>query len=119
MISRLFCSLGQHPRANEDHMKFSIGVMFVLGVALCGIVSVPVAASDAPAWMHSLTSVPLPAHDEKTDAVLLYSEDVTTVQPNGKIKNLRRCAYKILRPDGKEYGRVRAYFDSETRIATM
>ncbi|GAC1673448.1 MAG: hypothetical protein PVS2B2_06670 [Candidatus Acidiferrum sp.] len=69
--------------------------------------------------MHSLTSVPLPTHDEKTDAVLLYSEDVTTVQSNGKIKNLRRRAYKILRPEGKWYGKVRAYFDSETRIASM
>jgi len=36
----------------------------------------------------------LPAHDEKTDAVLIYAEDVTTVQPNGKIKNLRRRVSK-------------------------
>jgi hypothetical protein len=69
--------------------------------------------------MHALTSVSLPAHDEKIDAILLYSEDVTTVQSNGKIKHLSRRAYKILRPDGRAYGKVHAYFDAETRITSM
>src|SRR5713226_5515703 len=67
----------------------------------------------------SAAAAPLPAHDEKTDAVLLYAEDVTTVQQNGKIKNLRRRVFKILRPDGRWYGWVHAYFDSETKITGM
>src|SRR5258708_8387187 len=74
------------------------------------------ASADAPAWMHAAAMAPLPAHDEKTDAVLLYAEDITTVQPNGKIKNLRRRVFKILRPDGRWYGLVHAYFDSETKV---
>jgi len=73
-------------------------------------------AGDAPAWMHALVNVPLPAHDEKTDAVLLYSEDILNVQGNGKIKSISRRAYKILRPGGHEYGMVHAIFDAETRI---
>src|SRR5438552_9586243 len=77
------------------------------------------AKADAPAWMHAAAAAPLPAHDEKTDAVLIYAEDVTTVQPNGKIKNLRRRAFKILRPDGRWYGLVQAYFDSETKVTGM
>jgi transglutaminase-like putative cysteine protease len=77
------------------------------------------ASADAPAWMHAAATAPLPAHDEKTDAVLLYAEDVTTVQPNGKIKNLRRRVFKILRPDGRWYGMVHAYFDSETKVTGM
>src|SRR5258708_9032333 len=76
-------------------------------------------AGDAPSWMHALTSVVVPAHDEKTDAVELYSEDVLNVAPNGKIKNIRRRAYKVLRPGGKDYGIVRADFDSETKISSM
>jgi hypothetical protein len=79
----------------------------------------PSASADAPAWMHAAATAPLPAHDERTDAVLLYAEDITTVQPNGKIKNLRRRVFKILRPDGRWYGTVRAYFDSETKITGM
>jgi hypothetical protein len=100
------------------NIKSSIA-FFVLCAAFCGLAAVPAVSSDAPAWMHALTSVPLPAHDEKTDAILLYAEDVITVQSNGKIKNLERRAYKILRPDGRSYGTVRAYFDSETRITGM
>ena len=76
----------------------------------------PLDAADAPAWLHALVNVPLPAHDDKTDAVVLYSEEVLNVQPNGKMKGAIRRAYKILRPDGRTYGKVHLYFDSETRI---
>jgi len=79
----------------------------------------PSSASDAPAWMHALVSVPLPAHDDKTDAVLLFSEDMFTVQPNGKIKRMERAAYKILRVGGKSYGVISADFDADTRITAM
>lgn len=93
--------------------RLSIVLIFILGCAI----GVPCsAAGDAPAWMRALTGVPLPAHDEKTDAVLLYSEDVLNVQANGKIKSATRRAYKILRADGRAYGLIRATFDSETRI---
>lgn len=73
-------------------------------------------AADAPAWMHALTNTPLPPHDEKTDAVLLYSEEILVVQPNGKLKEIDRAAYKILRPAGRHYGKITLGFDSETRI---
>jgi len=76
-------------------------------------------AGDAPAWMHALTSVPLPDHDDKTDAVLLYSEDIVTVQGNGRIKHLTRRAYKILRVGGKDRGTAVAYIDAETKILNM
>ena len=49
--------------------------------------------------------MPLPEHDDKTDAVLLYSEYVLNVQPNGKIKGTERAAYKILRVGGKKFGK--------------
>jgi transglutaminase-like putative cysteine protease len=83
-------------------------------------VSVPRAwAGDAPRWMHSLVNAPLPTHDDKTDAVLLYSEYILTIQPNGKIKGLERGAYKILRVGGKKYGLVLADFDADTRVTAM
>ena len=88
-------------------------------VAACAVVSQRAAAGDAPSWMHAQVNAPVPAHDDKTDAVLLYSETVLTVQPNGKIKRMEREAYKILRPDGKGRGMVRVSFDSESRITGM
>lgn len=69
--------------------------------------------------MHNLVSVSVPAHDEKTSAVVLYSEDILTVQNNGKLKHLERRAYKILRPEGSEYGVVRADMSSETKVVSM
>lgn len=69
--------------------------------------------------MHALSNVPLPQHDEKTDAVLLLSEQVLTVQGNGKIKRVTREAYKILRPSGRGYGTAEAYPSAETKIHSM
>jgi hypothetical protein len=74
------------------------------------------ANNDAPAWMHALVSAPLPAHDEKTDAVQLYAEKIVTVQSADKIKTQVRLAYKILRPGGRDLGTVVIPFDSQTRI---
>jgi hypothetical protein len=94
--------------------------LFALLAVVLALCQAPrAAAGDAPGWMHAVVNVPLPAHDEKTDAVSLYSEDVLTVQPNGKIKSLSRRAYKILRPGGRNYGTDLENFDSETRITSF
>ncbi len=77
------------------------------------------AAGDAPAWMHALVNVPLPAHDEKTDVVLLYSERIVTVQSADKIKITVREAYKILRPGGREYGTLAVSYNSRSKITGM
>src|SRR5208337_4825950 len=61
-------------------------------------------AGDAPAWMHAVVSAPLPEHDDKTDAVLLYSDTVVNVQSDTKVSTTIRRAYKILRPDGRDFG---------------
>lgn len=96
----------------------SLGALSILAALCFGGLS-PVRAGDAPGWMHAVANAPLPAHDEKTDAILLYSEDVTNVQPDGKIKSIERRVYKILRPSGRDYGIVVGYFDSNTKITGM
>jgi Domain of Unknown Function with PDB structure (DUF3857)/Transglutaminase-like superfamily len=81
---------------------------------------VPAARSnDAPGWMHALVNAPLPAHDEKTDAVVLYSEEILTVQPNGKLHETDRIAFKILRPGGRSLGKHEFPFDQELRITNL
>ncbi len=69
--------------------------------------------------MHALTSIPLPDHDEKTDALLLYSEEIVTVQGNGKIKRVTRQVYRILRPGGERYGIVVAFSTSQHKILSV
>ena len=80
---------------------------------------VPRAAADAPAWMHALVNVPLPAHDEKADVILLYSERTVTIQSADKIKATVREAYKILRPGGREYGNLFVTYHSRKKITAL
>src|SRR5262244_3691838 len=83
-----------------------------IAIALAGLFGAgSTARADAPTWMHALVNAPVPAHDEKTDAVLLYSEDILNVQSSGKMKKTIRRAYKILRPGGKKFGQLREDFD--------
>ena len=76
-------------------------------------------AASAPEWMRAQINAPLPAHDEKADSVLMYSETILTVQPNGKIKRLNRSAFKILRPSGADRGLVNVTFDDQSRITLL
>jgi hypothetical protein len=89
--------------------------------AVCVLAMVPCAAagSDAPQWMHTLVGVTLPPYDEKTDAVLLYSETNVTVLSRDRIRTHVREAYKILRPDGRERGTVRVYFNPGRKITSL
>jgi hypothetical protein len=66
--------------------------------------------------MHALVSSPVPAHDEKTDAVLMYSERNVNVQSIDKIKIQVREAYKILRPGGRDYGMAAVSFNPHKKI---
>jgi hypothetical protein len=105
-------SFNQEPSFSFLRLSIAGATLFA---ALCG----PSKAADAPAWMHSLTGSALPEHDDKTDAVLLYSEDILNVQGNGKMKHLTRRVYKILRVGGKDRGTAVAYVDAETKILGM
>jgi len=78
-----------------------------------------VASSDAPQWMHSLVGVTLPSYDDKTDAVLLYSETNVTVLSTDKIKTHVRQAFKILRSEGRERGTVRVYFNPTRKVTSL
>jgi hypothetical protein len=66
--------------------------------------------------MHAAASAPLPAHDEKTDAVLLYWEQAVNVQSVDKIKTRVRMVYKILRPGGRDYGIAAVSFNPQRKI---
>src|SRR5689334_21268882 len=66
MKSKLFCSLVRQAQA----INWVYAVWFA--VTACVIAAAVPAKADAPQWMHALVNVPVPAHDEKTNAVLLY-----------------------------------------------
>ncbi len=89
----------------------------VLGFALMFCISC--VAADAPQWMHTAAAAPLPAYDQKTTAVLLYSSTDVTVISVDKIKTTVREAYKIMRPDGRSRGKVHVYFNPQRKIKSL
>jgi hypothetical protein len=116
MRSRLSYCQGESVRATNQR---ALRVAF--WVAVCFVVIVPRAAAsgDAPQWMHALVGATLPAYDEKTDAVLLYSDTNVTVLSADKVRTHIREAYKILRPEGRKRGTVGVYFDRATKISSL
>jgi Domain of Unknown Function with PDB structure (DUF3857)/Transglutaminase-like superfamily len=113
MKNKSFCNrLGHGPAISTTIAAVLVGVASLLGYS-------PVAvAGDAPQWMHALVNAPLPSHDEKTNAVLLYSETNVQVQSTDKIKTVVRRAYKILRPDGRDMGFAVVPFNSPSEKVT-
>ena len=99
-------------------IKHRLGVIVAV-VFASGCCCVPRASADAPAWMHAAANAPLGHYDEKTKAVLIYSEDITTVGSDGKIKGVERKAYKILRPEGRNYAKVEAFVGNGQKIGSM
>src|ERR1700721_266003 len=118
MKNRSFSNLALPQPTTKSPSPFVAAGALVL-LLLLALAPRPVFAADAPAWMHALTSAPLPPHDEKTDAILLYSEEILIVQPSGKLKEIDRSAYKILRPGGRRFGKVALPFDSDSRITSI
>ncbi len=112
MSHRSFCN--QQPWSAVTKLKVSGGFLF-LGLCLVACAS-RASAGDAPPWMHTLSSAALPAHDEKTDAILMYSETDMVVLSVDKVRTHVRQAYKILRPGGRDYGTVVVYFGAREKV---
>jgi hypothetical protein len=111
MNNKSFCS----PPAPMPAIDWS-RLRILLCAVFCVLAALPAHASEAPQWMHALVSAPLPAHDEKTDAVLLYEERIVNVQSVDKIKTQVRVAYKILRPGGRDYGLAAVSFNAHSKV---
>src|SRR5277367_3965788 len=113
MKNRLFCNPVRQPQASSRQALLLLAAAVILAHAA------PVMAGDAPQWMHALVNSPLPTYDEKTDAVLLYSDTNLTVLSADKIRIHVREAYKILRPNGREYGTVSVFFNSHRKVTSL
>jgi len=69
-----------------------------------------------PDWLQAAYREPIPQYPDAPAAVMLRNEQIATVKGNGEVTTVYRRAFRILRPEGRAYGVVRIYFDSETRI---
>src|SRR5437667_12378213 len=114
MKNKSSCNRLGHERA----ISTTIAAGIIIVASLLGYSPLAV-AGDAPQWMHALVNAPLPTYDDKTDAVLLYSETNVSVVSTDKIKTQVREAYKILRPNGRDRGIVHIYFNPERKIKSL
>src|SRR5260370_17973616 len=106
MKRRLSCNPERPRRVTSRQLG-----LFCLSLMACLLACLPQArAGDAPSWMHALVNAPLPAYDEKTDAVLLYSEINVTVVSTDKIRTQVLEAYTILHPHRRHPGLLYIYF---------
>jgi hypothetical protein len=115
MINKLCCNPARRLPAISGHIWLGL---FCAAIGLFSA-SPRAVAADAPAWMHAQVNAPLQAYDEKTDAVLLYSETDVTVVSADKIKTTVREAYKILRPSGRWHGTVLVSFNPQRKIKSL
>ena len=78
------------------------------------------AGDDAPQWLHALASAPVPAHDEETEAIQLYSETNVSVQSVNNMKTTVRRAFRILRPEGgRDYEYVAVDIGPHKKVTGM
>ncbi len=115
MKNRLYYSRGNRLRVTRQRCWLSQ----TIAIACLMIVSSVAQAGDAPQWMHALVNAPLPAHDDKTDAVLMYSERIVSVQSTDKIKTTVREAYKILRPGGRDEGVAAVSYNAHEKVTSF
>lgn len=116
MKNRFCCN----PESRRPETRRSAWLPGLAALFVCLLVCAPRAsAGDAPAWMHAQANVPLPAYDDKTDAVLLYSETNVTVVGSDKIRTTVREVYKILRPNGRRRGTVDVFLNPERKIKSL
>lgn len=108
----------KHPRITSTRRATGAYPLALL-LLIAAVWSGSQALAAVPEWLRAAAQTSLPKYPEDTDAVLLWSEQITTVTDSGEVKTLYRRAYKILRPEGRDRGIVAAYFDNETYVSHL
>jgi hypothetical protein len=72
--------------------------------------------ASVPDWLRSLAQQPAKHYADDVNAVVLLDDTQTIIKDNGEIVSHLRIAYRILRPEGKNYASHELSYDSETRI---
>ena len=127
MKSRLSWHRGPRPPSTELHLAAPRPARPLAAARVAPLVALlwarfgaaPALAADAPAWMRAQLSAPVPAHDDKAGAAIMYTATELTVLGNGRVRRLERVVYRILRPEGEGYGVLKVPFDSQSKITSL
>jgi len=77
------------------------------------------AKDTVPQWVRDAAAEELPVYPPETNAVALLEEYTITVEGPGKTTEHCRLVIRILRPQGRNYGDLHTYFDSDSKISSM
>ena len=72
-----------------------------------------------PDWVRSAIAQPITGIGENAKAVVLLDDTTFTVGADGKAVEHRRHVVKILRPNGREDGIVRIWFDNDSKLLSL
>jgi hypothetical protein len=84
--------------------------------------AIPALASrpdSVPDWVRTAAQQKIPAYPPETNAVVLFEDTTYTVSPDGSATEHFRSVVKILRPQGRDEGRIAVPFDKDTKILSM
>lgn len=91
-------------------IKFSILWLFL------GIIT-SAAQAGVPDWLRAAAQQPQKKYADDDNAVMLLDEQETSVNDRLEIVNHHRIAYRILRPEGKDFAHCAIPFSGETKIS--
>jgi hypothetical protein len=76
-------------------------------------------SASVPDWVRNASTQAFPAYPADTNAVvLLAQEDMTVTAPGDYVEHQRRVV-KILRPDGRDEGRLRVHLGHEEKLLSL
>lgn len=110
MNSKLFCRSASSTAVRMGTLL--LGACLFTSAAFAG-------KAQAPEWVHSAATQPMPAHDDKVDAVVLYSSEEMTVDSSSHTHGVVRQVLKILRPDGREHGVVYVPYGKSSKVVHL
>jgi hypothetical protein len=76
-------------------------------------------AAGTPDWLRAAAQQKTKSYADDVNAVVLLREDETTVNDKGEIVEHGRRAYRILRPEGRDYGIFRISYSNDTKVTFL
>ena len=77
---------------------------------LLAVAVAPAFADDPPAWMRQASAAAVPGYDKDVPAVVLYDEQMVSLNSDGKLTTTENYAIKLLSREGRRHAIARAFY---------
>lgn len=96
-------------------LKVLIKTTLLIAIVSCAVV----ASAGTPEWLREASRQTVKTYADDVNAVVLLQEDETAVSDKGEIIERGKRAYRILRPEGRDYGTLALSFSNETKVNSL